>query len=201
MPAVTLTLRLTRDELVASVLDAAGIAFADASCPVETLSPEPGWMEQRPDDWWASTIAAITALRDKSSLAAVRWITVVGDFSASVLLDGERESIRPAILDGDSRGRYPILWLRRHQPIAYKRAQHLLQPADYVRLMLTGEIATAAADAMRTGLFDAVAGAWDKGQCEELEINVAMLPPVAGEPLALLAEVADRFGLQSAFVT
>ena len=186
-----------KEALTAAVRDGVGEVVAESSSPVETRSPEAGWLEQRPEDWWGAATAAIAALGAKTSLTTITTITVASDFAASVFLDGEREVIRPAILEGDIRGPHPITWLRQHQPIAYKRVQHLLQPADYIRLMLTGEIATTPADAERTGLFDPTVNAWDEHPCDEMEINVELLPPISGDGVSILGDIAATLGASS----
>ena len=200
MPATTLQMRLTPGKLTAIALDASGELVAQASSPVETRAPEPGWLEQRPDEWWDALTTAIAALRTNISMTGVTSVSVASDVAAAVFLDGEREVIRPAVLEGDVRGPHPIAWLRLHQPIAYKRVQHLLQPADYLRLMLTGEIATTPTDAERTGLFDATVKAWDEHRCEDLEINVELLPSIRSDAVPVLGDVAATLALPEGVV-
>ncbi len=197
MPTTTLQLRLTTDGLIATARDAAGEVIAEAFSSVETRAPDAGWKEQRPEDWWDALTATLAALRKSTSLTAATTITVASDFAAAAFLDGEREVIRPAVLEGDVRGPHPFTWLRQHQPIAYKRVQHLLQPADYLRLMLTGEITTTPADAERTGLFDSVARAWDEHQCDELEINIELLPTIRRNTAPILVDLAAVIGVSS----
>ena len=43
----------------AALFDAEGRIAAQASEPYELLLPQPGWVEQRPDDWWRA-MAAVT---------------------------------------------------------------------------------------------------------------------------------------------
>ena len=43
-----------------------------------------------------------------------------------------------------------LLWLRRHEPDIFARVRHVLLPKDYVRLQLTGELATDVTDASGT---------------------------------------------------
>lgn len=198
MPATTLRLTRTSEAVVATAVNKAGAVLAEASSSLETRSPQPGWLEQRPEEWWDAVTGAISSLREKTSLTTITTIAIEGKFAASVFLDGEREVIRPAILEGDVRGPHPITWLRQHQPIAYKRVQHLLQPADYLRLMLTGEISTTRANAESTGLFDATLKAWDEHRCEDLEINVELLPPIRTGGARIRSDVAATLGVPAA---
>jgi xylulokinase len=124
-----------------------------------------------------------------------------------VVLDAEQRVLRPAILWNDQRtaaecaeiedrigfGRLveltgnraltgftapKLLWLRRHEPELYGRIRHILLPKDYVRLRLTGELATDVADASGTLLLDVRRRDWSQEVCAELEIPLDWLPPV-----------------------
>jgi xylulokinase len=124
-----------------------------------------------------------------------------------VALDGDRRVLRPAILWNDQRTGAEcaeieqligldrlleltgnralpgftapkLLWLRRHEPKVYERIAHVLLPKDYVRLKLFGELATDAADASGTLLFDVAARRWSDEVLAALEIPADWLPPV-----------------------
>jgi xylulokinase len=55
-----------------------------------------------------------------------------------------------------------LLWLKRHEPAAFARMRHILLAKDYVRLRLTGEIATDMSDAAGTLLLDEAARDWSE---------------------------------------
>lgn len=82
-----------------------GRVLARSSAGYETLTPRPGWAEQRPEDWWAASAAAIRAALDDSGAAAgeVVSVGVSGQMHGSVFLDGSMEVIRPCILWCDQR--------------------------------------------------------------------------------------------------
>ncbi len=69
------------------------------------LSPNPGWFEQNPDDWWD---AAVKSIRDILAKAAVEpgqiaGIGLSGQYHGSVLLGKDNGILRPAILWNDQR--------------------------------------------------------------------------------------------------
>ena len=72
-----------------------------------------------------------------------------------------------------------LLWLREHEPATYRRIRHVLLPKDYVRYRLEGTLATDAADASGTLLFDVAKRRWSEEVCAELEIPLDWLPPVS----------------------
>ena len=53
-----------------------------------------------------------------------------------------------------------LAWLRDHEPEVFRRTAKVLLPKDYIRLRMTGELATDVGDASGTGLFDVGARAW-----------------------------------------
>ena len=197
--------------LKAVAIDETGVVRAQASAAYETIVPQPGWTEQRPDDWWQACRAAIIALGSQIALDRVAAIGLTGQMHGSVFLDGEREVIRPAILWNDQRTTVEaaaiedaigverlvritgsrsftgftapkMMWLRQNATIAYKRLHHLLLPKDYVRLMFTGELATDVGDASGTGLFDVGARVWSDEIVDALDLDRDVLPRVYEGP-------------------
>lgn len=80
-----------------------------------------------------------------------------------------------------------ILWLKRHEPDAFARLAAVCLPKDYVRLRLTGELATDAGDASGVLLLDPASRAWNTDLARDVGIDPALLPRVL--------ESAERAGL------
>jgi xylulokinase len=183
------------------------LARAEVSYPLST--PQPGWSEQDPDDWWRAAQAALDALRRDD----VAGIGVAGQMHGLVLLDRERRVLRPAILWNDQRTAAEcaeieeriglerlvsitgnraltgftlpkLLWVRRHEAAVYERVAHVLLPKDYVRLRLTGELATDVADASGTLLLAVPDRRWSRELLDVLEIPPEWLPPLHESPEA-----------------
>jgi len=79
------------------------LGAATAEHPLQ--SPEPGWMEQEPTDWWE---AAGTAIRRAAALsgitaAQVEAIAVSGQMHGVTLLDAQSRVVRPCMLWNDQR--------------------------------------------------------------------------------------------------
>ncbi len=68
--------------------------------------------------------------------------------------------------------------LAREEPGLFDRAATILQPKDWVRLQLTGELATDPSDASATLLWDLAADRWSAAACRAFEVEEALLPPV-----------------------
>ncbi len=79
------------------------MATETVSYPLAT--PQAGWAEQNPQDWWQATQNVIKIILKESGIeaAAIKGISFSGQMHSSVFLDKNREVIRPAILWSDTR--------------------------------------------------------------------------------------------------
>ncbi|HPP13147.1 MAG TPA: xylulokinase, partial [bacterium] len=71
---------------------------------------------------------------------------------------------------------------REHFPDRYRRLQHVLLPKDYLRYLLTGELATDVSDASGTSLFDVRQRRWSEEILQRLDIPLSFLPRVYESP-------------------
>jgi xylulokinase len=176
-----------------------GRVLGSASESYGLSTPQPGWAEQDPEDWWRAAEACLKRLPEGP-------VGLSGQMHGLVVLDAEDRVLRPAILWNDQRTKAEcaeiearvglerlieltgnraltgftapkLLWLRSHEPDTYARIGHILLPKDYVRLRLTGEHAIDAADASGTLLFDVAGRRWSEEVCAALDVPLAWLPP------------------------
>jgi xylulokinase len=184
--------------------DGAVVARAEEGYPLST--PQPGWAEQDPEDWWSASQRALAALGVEP-----RAIGLSGQMHGLVALDASDRVLRPAILWNDQRTAAEcaeieervglerlialtgnraltgftapkLLWLRAHEPDVYGQIAHILLPKDYVRFRLTGDRAIDVADASGTLLFDVAHRRWSDEVLEALELPAAWLPPAFESP-------------------
>ncbi|MET0592837.1 MAG: xylulokinase, partial [Polyangiaceae bacterium] len=89
----------------AARVDERGRVAGSASVTHPLLTPHPGWAEQRPEDWWKSTIGAIRAVLRETRIAPshIASIGLSGQMHSSVFLDRAGKVIRPALLWNDGR--------------------------------------------------------------------------------------------------
>lgn len=95
------------------LIDETGKVSATTSQDYPILQPRPGWVEQRPEDWWTGTKSAIQQLMAKSTIQAeqVKGIGLSGQMHGSVFLDDELEVVRPALLWSDQRTAQQCEWI------------------------------------------------------------------------------------------
>jgi xylulokinase len=176
------------------------VARAEAGYPLST--PQPGWAEQDPEDWWRASETALAELGVEPAS-----IGLSGQMHGLVALDAGDRVLRPAILWNDQRTAAEcaeieerlgldrlieltgnraltgftapkLLWLRRHEPEAYASIARICLPKDYVRLRLTGEHVIDVADASGTLLLDVAHRRWSDEVLEALDVPRAWLPQV-----------------------
>src|SRR5438477_11732166 len=140
-----------------------GDVIAGAEEEYALSTPQPGWSEQDPEDWWRAAQAALGRLDVRAA-----GIGYSGQMHGLVCLGESHRVLRPAILWNDQRTGAEcaeleeriglehlleltgnraltgftapkLLWLRRHEPDVYSEILHILLPKDYVRLRLTCE--------------------------------------------------------------
>src|SRR5512146_3508138 len=89
----------------ALLIDEEGKVVGGASSPHTLSTPKPLWSEQDPHEWWTGNAASIRkALADAgASGTEVAAVGLTGQMHGLVLLDAERNVLRPAILWNDQR--------------------------------------------------------------------------------------------------
>jgi xylulokinase len=171
-------------------------------------APREGWSEQNPEDWWKAVAAGlrkITAVLNGRPIAAVGFS---GQMHGMVALDGNRRVVRRAILWNDQRtGKQcdeitraaggldsllavtnnrmltgytggKILWMKENEPENYARTAVVVNPKDYIRFRLCGEIATDVSDASGTGLYNVKERAWANELIRKIGLEPRLFPTV-----------------------
>jgi len=155
-----------------------------------------------PELWWFSMLAALSRLTvDLTGTIAVGFS---GNMSSLVLVDSRLQPVRPALLLADPRGAEQIsllgddvvgeivagtgnipetvfslssmLWLRDNAPEDLARAAYWMSAKDYLRMRLTGTVATDPTDAYNSLLLHE--GSWRTDLIADLSLPAALFPPV-----------------------
>jgi len=157
--------------------------------------------------WQATRQATEQAIANAGcSPEDIRGIGLTGQMHGLVVLDSDHCVLRPAILWNDGRSEAEchdirtvlglkelvrltgndayagftapkLLWMRRHEPDLYARVAHVLLPKDFIRLRLTGELATDRAGAGGTLLLDIETRDWSRSVLDALDIPLSWMPP------------------------
>jgi xylulokinase len=87
------------------IVDSDGNLLASATEEYPLYTPQPGWAEQNPSDWWNATVNTIRkAILDSNiSPELIKGVGLSGQMHGLVALDKNHEVIRPAFLWNDQR--------------------------------------------------------------------------------------------------
>lgn len=209
------------------LLDEQGELLVSHTEPLEVSRPHPLWSEQNPQDWWQATDRAMRALAQKHSLQSVKAIGLSGQMHGTTLLDKQRNVLRPAILWNDGRcgaechwleeqvaqarsitGNLimpgftapKLVWVARHEPDIFRQIDKVLLPKDYLRLRMTGELASDMSDAAGTLWLDVARRRWSDDMLSACGLSQDNMPAlfegsdITGE---LSAPVAKAWGMAS----
>lgn len=203
----------------ALLLDDDGSVGGEASRPYAVRAPKPGWSESAPEDWWQAVCAAVHAAVGGRA-AALRGVGLSGQMHGLVLADAAGRPLRPALLWPDTRAQQQLahyralpaalraalanpitvgmagpmlLWLKAHEPECYAQARWALQPKDWLRFQLVGEVASEPSDASATLLYDLYQDGWAEAVIARLGLRPELLPPLRAS-----AELAGELQPQAA---
>lgn len=168
-----------------------------------------GYSEQDPQHWIEQTAAGLKELINAfdGNAEDIEGISFSGQMHGLVLLDGDNQVLRPAILWNDTRTtaecqriydvvgqdrlleitKNPalegftlpkILWVRKNEPELFKKVKSFVLPKDYLRYKLTGKLQMELSDAAGTLLLNVADKQWSREICDSLELDLAICPPL-----------------------
>lgn len=87
------------------ILDDRGRVISSASAEYPTFYPQPGWVEQNPDDWYRAFVQTTRRAIVEAGITAeeIGLVGLVGVTHNTVLLDARDRPLRRAILTFDQR--------------------------------------------------------------------------------------------------
>lgn len=187
--------------------DEKGTVIRTVSKEYPIYYPFAGWSEQNPYDWFDRTIEGARKLLSGVDGESVAGISFGGQMHGLVILDGNDEVIRPAILWNDGRtvkeceylnqtiGKQKLsgytaniafagftapklLWLKENEPENFARIDKLMLPKDYLLYRMTGVHATDVSDASGTLLMDVKNRCWSKEMLDICSLSEAVMPRI-----------------------
>ena len=157
--------------------------------------PNPGWSEQKPEDWWKAVMEGLKELTEGFDKSQVAGISFGGQMHGLVILDKDDNVIRPALLWNDGRtfeetdylnnvigkdklSEYTaniaftgftapkILWIKNKEPENFAKIAKIMLPKDYIAYKLSGSFCTDVSDASGMLTFDVKNKCWSKEMLE-----------------------------------
>ncbi len=206
-------------------VDFAGEVLAVSNTPISLNVPFAGWCEQNPEDWWSATCASIRQALVNIDTPEIFGIGLSGQMHSLVALDVNHQVLRPSILWNDVRTKTEadsiieivgedalrrftgnpslegftatkLMWMRSHEPALFDRLKHVLMPKDYIRLRLTGQIASDPSDASGTLLFDVANNRWSSEILSSLAFDPELFPNIF-ESSEIVGSVTSKASIET----
>lgn len=183
-------------------------------------SPQPGWAEQNPEDWWRYLKTALHQVLGTSNVNSeeIKAIGITYQMHGLVLVDKNLQVLRPAIIWCDSRaipygnkafdtlgheyclkhllnspGNFTaakLAWVKENEPEIFDHIYKYMLPGDYIAMRMTGEVRTTISG-LSEGMF------WDyANNCISDDLLTFF-----GFPKALTADLVPTFGEQGRLTT
>ncbi|MDE6660271.1 MAG: xylulokinase, partial [Anaeroplasmataceae bacterium] len=180
-----------------------GEVMTSKSYAYDMAVPKPGYAEENPLDWFAATIETIKQITKEGY--RISGIGLSGQMHGLVLLDKNDQVLRPSIIWCDNRAikeaeelihnfgnekmkaitgnpvipsftLAKLLWVKRNEPLIYKKIDKIMLPKDYVRYALTGSFSTEYSDASGMQMLDIHKKCFSKEILEYMDLSLDKLP-------------------------
>jgi xylulokinase len=205
----------------ATLLSSSGRVVATATCEYPSYFPQPGWVEQDPEEVYQAFVTNVRSILQDSGVDPVEIaaLSLDGATHTAVLLDERDKPIRRAIYWTDKRSseqaeflsrKYKaeierlsfnspssvwtlpqFMWLRANEPETFGRIRKVLSMKDYVRFRLTGDFVTDSIEAMGFMLLDARTNSWSPFLCELCGLDPEVLPEIV-DPMQTLSPLTEE---------
>ena len=190
----------------AVLFDYQGQELAQAiSAPYHNQTPQPGWVEQDPEEVWQAVLSVLRQIveqsKDQFDIRAISMAVQSGSllpanqlgepvYPIITWLDGRTEKLisdwKKSGLEQQVRSLSgwslfsglplpTIAWLRSHNSEVFQKAKHYFSVNDFIAFRLTGEFVTNPSNAGGMQLVDIRTGTWSPELCELASITPDML--------------------------
>ena len=181
----------------------------------EIIAVKPGWAEQRPQQWWDCLKHATESVLASSKVdpKEIKAIGISYQMHGLVMVDKDKQPLRPAIIWCDSRGvpygekafdalgekhclshilnspgnftATKLAWVKENEPEVFGKIDKIMLPGDYIAMRLTDRICTTV-----SGLSEMML--WDFKECKVADF----LMEYFGYSNSIIPEIVPTFSIQ-----
>lgn len=174
----------------------------------EIIAVKPGWAEQRPQQWWDCLKHATESILDTAKVnpADIKAIGISYQMHGLVLVDKDRQPLRPAIIWCDSRGvpygekafselgeekclshilnspgnftATKLAWVKENEPEIFGKIDKIMLPGDYIAMRLTDRVCTTVSGLSEMMLWDFKEGRIADFLLEYLGFSEGIIPEI-----------------------
>ncbi|NOZ72751.1 MAG: xylulose kinase, partial [Chloroflexi bacterium] len=183
------------------IFDLSGTPRVFASQPYHLYHPQPGWAEQKPEEWWQALVQATHTALAESGIAKEEIVGLGSDCTSCTVLamDEHFRPLRPAIIWMDVRAAeqarriaasgHPALkyngygnvsaewmpckalWIKENEPEIYDKAAHIGEFVDWLTYRLTGEWTASINNVSIRWYYDRAEGGWPVDFYEQIGLG------------------------------
>ena len=186
--------------------DEAGHLLSLAQRDYPILTPQLGFAEQEPEEWWKQTFSALQEVIHSAPNREIKAVSFSGQMHGLVMLDKNYKPVCPAIIWADQRSEKEVhfireklgprlapiagsdiatgfmaaslCWIKKHRPESYKKTHWVMLPKDYLKIKLGLAPSSDVADAASTLLFDINSRNWSEEIINKLDLKPSLFPPI-----------------------
>jgi len=187
--------------------DQAGNKIAAGTSPIKLFSPEPGYYEQDPEDWWISMAGALRELTHQVDAKRIKALSIANQRETFACLDNQGKPVRPAIIWLDERCKsivstfasligedhihqvtgkptdyapvvYRLAWMQKNEKDLYSKVSKFCDVHTWLVHKLTGHYKTSWASADPLGILDLEKKEWAPDILSRLDLRPGNLPEI-----------------------
>ncbi len=203
-----------------AVFDRLGKVVAQTNKPYKLYYPNPGWVEQNPDEWWDAIVNGIKEILDVVSANDIAGIGIDGQSWSAIPVDKAGNCLHNTPIWMDTRARDicdrilnevgfdnifdvagngfepsystpKMLWFKENKPEVYNNTYKFLQSNSYIAMKLTGEFTQDLSQGYGIHFFNMKKCCYDETLADKLGLSVDKVPNLT-ECHAVIGEVIEE---------
>jgi len=205
MPEYILGIDIGTSACKCAVFDKSGNVAASHTGAYNLYYPKPGYVEQKPEEWWTAVCKSIRELKiNPRDIKAVgldgqSWSAIMIDKSGGVLfdnpiwMDSRASDICGEIKDSVGERKIfelcgnplaptytapKIIWFKRNYPDVFSKVYKVLQSNSYIAYKLTGVLSQDLSQCYGLCFYDMRKNTWDKDMAKTLDIDINLMPDI-----------------------
>lgn len=203
-----------------AVFEKSGKVIAQTNKPYKLYYPNPGWVEQNPDEWWNAIVDGIKEILKTVSADDIAGIGIDGQSWSAIPVDKDGNCLHNTPIWMDTRARDicervvsevgfdeifevagngfepayttpKMLWFKENKPEIYNNTYKFLQSNSYIGMKLTGNMTQDLSQGYGIHFFDMKKCQYDEKLAGKLGLTVDKVPELV-ECHSVIGEVTEE---------
>lgn len=203
-----------------AVFEKSGKVVAQTNRPYKLYYPNPGWVEQNPEEWWQAIVEGIKEILMEVSADDIAGIGIDGQSWSAIPIDKDGNCLHNTPIWMDTRAREicerviekigfeeifevagngfepsystpKMLWFKEVKSDVYEKTYKFLQSNSYIAMKLTGSVTQDLSQGYGIHFFDIKKCCYDEKLAEKLGLSVDKVPDLT-ECHKVIGEVTEE---------